>query len=321
MKHHFADLIDRTGGVWTITPNAQRWSCHYDDVADAPDDATRLTLTRHDRNWVRVLALAQLRELTLHEPDQAQLAALAQLPQLTALRISHARPKTLAMLEGMHDLRELVLEYVSAFSDLSPVGRLPALQALHLENLRRVHDFSGLAGATALRDLTLLGTLDWNQPVDDFDFLAGLPALERLHASWFRAPKVSPVMGALRALPRLATLEMGMASLPLEEFAWVEANLPHVDGAVRPATVPTQGQDHEIGARDPRASMPLAEFYQHIDVYVGHQGKRFRSTGFEAMLLGKGERNATGTPEAVLAKCIRHRERYRALVDAHRAAR
>jgi len=34
MKHHFADLIDRTGGVWTITPNAQRWSCHCDDVAD-----------------------------------------------------------------------------------------------------------------------------------------------------------------------------------------------------------------------------------------------------------------------------------------------
>ena len=67
--------------------------------------------------------------------------------------------------------------------------------------------------------------------------------------------------------------------------------------------------------------MPLAEFYQHIDVYVGHQGKRFRSTGFDAMLLGKGERYATGTPEAVLAKCTQHRQRYRALVEAHRAAR
>lgn len=321
MKHHFADLIDRASGVWTITPNAQRWACHYEDVADAPDDAWRLTLTRHDRNWVRVLQLEALRELTLHEPDQAQLAALAQLPQLTALRISHARPKTLAMLEGMHGLRELVLEYVSAFSDLSPVGRLPALQALHMENLRRVHDFSGLAGATALRDLTLLGTLDWNQPVDDFGFLAGLPALERLNVSWFRAPKVSPVMGALLALPRLATLEMGMSGLPLEEFAWIEANLPHVDGAVRPATIPCHGQNHEIGTRDPRFSMPLAEFYQHIDVYVGHQGRRFRSTGFDAMLLGKGERNATGTPEAVLAKCTQHRQRYYALVEAHRAAR
>lgn len=321
MKHHFADLLDRAEGVWTITPNAQRWACHSEDVADVPDDATRLTLTRRDRHWTRVLQLTQLRELTLHEPDAAQLQALAQLPQLTALRISHARPTTLAMLEGMTGLRELVLEYVSGVADLSPLGRLPALQALHLENLRRVSDFAGLGGSRTLRDLAIVGTLDWDQPVQDLGFLATLPSLERLRLTWFRAPKTFPVLGALQGLAQLRTLELGMNALPLEDFAWIEANLPHVEGALRPAAVPTDGNNRELPARDPRAALPLAAFYQLPDVFVGHQGKRYESAQYDALLLGKGERMATGKPDTVRARCEQHRQRYRALVDGFLAAR
>jgi hypothetical protein len=46
MKHHFADMLDRDGGYWTITPNDERWRCHFDDLDDAPADTSRLTLTR-----------------------------------------------------------------------------------------------------------------------------------------------------------------------------------------------------------------------------------------------------------------------------------
>jgi len=142
MKHHFADMLDRSGGYWTMTPNQARWRCHFGDLADAPGDVSRLMITRDDRNWRKALDCQNLVELTLHEPSQEQLAALPDFPPLKALRISHARPASLAMLESQPALQELVLEYVSRVDDLAPVGALPCLTALHLENLRGVSDFS-----------------------------------------------------------------------------------------------------------------------------------------------------------------------------------
>lgn len=315
MKHHFADLLDRSGGYWTITPNAERWSCHYSDVADAPVDTTRLTLTRSDSNWKRALGLAQLVELTLHEPDQAQLEALADFRGLTVLRISHARPKTLAMIVGLSQLRELVLEYVSGVSCLSPLGQLPALQALHMENLRRVSDFSGLAGSRSLRHVAIVGTPDWKQPVDDFGFLGTIPTLESLELCWVKAPSASPVLASLLALERLAKLEIAMGDLPLEEFAWLQARLPHVAGAVRSAFVHSAGQLHAISDEDVRAAMPMDEFLRHPGLQVGEDGRRYEWIADQALLLGKGQRFVSGEAGKVLARCRQHEVQFLALVE------
>lgn len=315
MKHHYADFLDRTGDTWTLTPNAQRWSCHVDDLVDVPDDIERLMVTAGDRNWERMLQLPLLRELTLHEPSQAQLASLAQLPQLTALRISHARPKTLAMLEGMQALRELVLEYVSGFNDLSPVGRLPALSALHLENLRRVSDFSGLAGAPALRNLAVMGTLDWNQPVADPGFLAQLPALEAVSITWFRSPLVSGLPGALMRVPKLRKVHFSMSELPLEDFARIQAWLPNVEGAVREPFVLCGENQRVIDPREEAAALPLEAFLAVPGFWVDAQGRRREHLADSAYLLGKGERMAQGRSASVLARCGQHAQRYRALVE------
>ncbi|WP_313437933.1 hypothetical protein [Stenotrophomonas sp.] len=315
MKHHYADFLDRTGDTWTLTPNAQRWSCHVDDLVDVPDDIERLMVTAGDRNWERMLQLPLLRELTLHEPSQAQLASLAQLPQLTALRISHARPKMLAMLEGMQALRELVLEYVSGFNDLSPVGRLPALSALHLENLRRVSDFSGLAGAPALRNLAVMGTLDWNQPVADPGFLAKLPALEAVSITWFRSPLVSGLPGALLRVPKLRKVHFSMSELPLEDFARIQAWLPNVEGAVREPFVLCGENQRVIDPREEAAALPLEAFLAVPGFWVDAQGRRREHLADSAYLLGKGERMAQGRSASVLARCGQHAQRYRALVE------
>ena len=77
-------------------------------------------------------------------------------------------------------MRELVLEYVSGFYDLSPLKELKSLKSAHFENLRRVSDFSGLSGIASLRYLGINGTLDWDQPIKDFEFLRDLGALEAL---------------------------------------------------------------------------------------------------------------------------------------------
>src|SRR5205823_3862952 len=96
---------------------------------------------------------------------------------------THARPKTIEFISSMSELEELVLEYVSGFNDLSALGRLKHLRAVHMENLRGVSDFSGLAGATNLKYLAIYGTADWQQPIDSFEFLRDLPHLE-LFALW-----------------------------------------------------------------------------------------------------------------------------------------
>ncbi len=318
MKHHFADLLDRSADYWTITPNRERWSCHFDDLSEAPDTVSKLTITRNDKNWQKAKSFEQLTELTLHEPDQSQLGALADFPKLTALRISHARPKTLAMLEGLTALREVVFEYVSGIKDLDPLGRLPSLTALHLENLRGVSDFSSLSPSRSLRSLAIYGTLDWNQPVESFDFLEAMENLEYLKLCWLRVPSEPALFAPLLGLKKLSRLEIGMNELPLEEFAWLEAKLPHVEGAVRHAFARYGGKDRRLDSQDYRAKVPMNEFQRFTGLYVGTDGKRYERIPHQAMLLGKGQRNVTGTDERVAEKCRAHEERYRGLVNQYR---
>jgi hypothetical protein len=306
MKHHYADLLDRSSGYWTITPNRERWSCHFSDLAEAPEDVSRLTITRNDKNWERTKNFKQLVELTLHEPDHAQLAALADFPKLTALRISHARPKTLAMLESHTALLELVLEYVSGISDLEPLGGLPSLTSLHLENLRRVSDFSSL------------GSSDWNQPIESFDFLGSMKSLEFLKLCWVRVPRGPFLFTSLLELKELSRLEIAMGELPLEEFAWLAAKLPHIEGAAMPPFAQYGGEARPIDPDDHRAKMPLKEFQRYSGLYIGEDGKRYENVPHEAFLLGKGQRMVSGAADHVTEKCAAHEAKYRGLVDMYR---
>lgn len=285
VNHHWGDFLDRTvKGMWTMSANAQRWRHHYSDLEEAPEDTSILTLTRDDQNWRRATQLKGLRELTLHQPSQEQLAALESFPQISALRISHARPKDLNFLLGQPALRELVLEYVSGFKDISPVGKLPNLVALHCENLRAVRDFSGLAASRSLELLSIQGTLDWNQPVESFDFLGDIESLKYVSVSWCRAPDEDHPFLSVLKLSHLRKFDVGMNTVPLEVHAWLKARLPSVDGVQRPAFFRGDGDK----------SSP------------------------NAYLLGKGERWITGKEETVAAKCRAHAERFERLVATYR---
>src|SRR6266567_2747208 len=131
----------------------------------------------------------------------------------------------------MIELEEVVLEFISGFGDLSPLGALKHLRALHIENLRRVSDLSGLAGATNLKYLAIYGTLDWQQPIDSFEFLRGLPQLE-VFALWevkCRAPY--PAMLPAVSLRHLKKLRLHRSYLATEEYALLEEGLNVVEGA------------------------------------------------------------------------------------------
>lgn len=318
MKHHFGDSLDRSGGHWTITPNRERWAHHYASLADAPADISVLTLTRDSAEWKRALSFENLIELTLHEPSPSQLAAIPDFCGISILRITHARPKSLAMLQSQQGLREVVLEYVSGVTDLAPVGELPHLSALHIENLRNISDFSGLAGASALRYLSIDGTPDWRQPIASLDFLGAMDALEFLRLLNVGAPKVANPIAALGRSRTIRKLHISMNAFPLDVFAWLEAALPEVDGAKRSPFSRYGGEDRELHPRDIRSKMSLEELAAHSNLYVGADGRRYERVPHQALLLGKGERHISGEPSLVDKRCEVHALRYRKLVEAAR---
>ncbi|WEK46643.1 MAG: hypothetical protein P0Y56_16810 [Candidatus Andeanibacterium colombiense] len=318
MKHHFGDELDRSYGHWTVTPNRERWAHHYPSLDRASDDIATLTLTRDDKAWKRALSFGNLTELTLHNPSQDQLAALTDFPKLAVLRITHAKPKSLTMLSEQKDLRELVLEYVSGVADLDAVGDLPTLTALHIENMRNLSDFAALGSSASLRYLALNGTPDWKQPIASLKFLGSMTAIELLRLGNVRIPEIANPFGSLLNSKTIRWLRLAMHILPLAEYARLEAALPNVDGARRPAFSKYGGIDRELSPRDIRARMPLAQFSEYTNLYVAPDGKRFERVPHQALLLGKGERHVSGAEQFVNERCDAHQQKYDALVSDFR---
>jgi hypothetical protein len=231
MKHHFGDWLDREDGHWKMVPNRERFA-HALGKPRKDDSAMRVALIGKDtRSWERVLELPQLEELTLHEGTTEQFEAVCGLERLKRLRVSHLRPRSIAPISRLAQLEELVLEYVPGFSDLSPLSSLPRLRSLHLENLRRVRDFSGLAGCNSLRLLDIYGTLDWNQPIDDFEFLRGLPQLEVLELAFVTSPRPYPAFLPAASLSRLRKIRIPPHYFEAREYALLSTLLAGVDGA------------------------------------------------------------------------------------------
>ncbi len=318
MKHHFGDFLDRSLGHWSICPNRDRWAFHVDDVKDVPSDQSTLTITKNDRNWERIFDLPKLEELTLHEPSKEQVRSIEQLTGLQRLRITHARPKSLDFLSRLSILRELVLEYVSGVEQLEPLGSLPGLESLHLENLRRVEDFSGVAPSKSLKYLSIDGTLDWRQPVRNLDFLGSLGNLELLRLAGVRVLAATPALSGLARLGKLKKLKIAMNALPIEDFAFIEAICPTVDGASRPAYIVNEAKRRELSSRDYRASMPESEFLGFSNAGITESGERYIVEPMSAFLLGKGTRTLSGKPENIIKKCKEYEARYRQMVEEYR---
>lgn len=329
MRHHFGDSLDRDGDYWTLVPNRERYAYRIADVPAGSREILIVTIGKTDENLARALTLPNLEELTLHEPTPEQLLAIGSLRSVKRLRVTHARPKTLDFIGAMSGLEEVVLEYVSGFSDLSPLSGLKKLRALHIENLRRVSDFSGLAGATTLRYLAIHGTFDWEQPIDGFEFLRGLPQLEVL-ALWqvkCRAPY--PALLPATALSRLKRLRVHGSYLATEEFALLEEGLNGVEGATWGPYRTVARSQLQLPHHDVRAHLPLETLRtHHPDVRVHYDGKRFiddpDSRWFEFTGRGAG-RVKCSSPHAE-AKCRELAQRYaemkqeaRALIDRERA--
>jgi hypothetical protein len=314
-------MLDRDGGYWTIIPNRERYAYAIADVPAGSREITIATIGKNDDHWRLALTLPNLEELTLHEPTNEQLQAISALRALKRLPITHAHPKTLGFIQGISTVEELVLEYVSGFTDLSPLRALKHLRALHLENLRRVSDFSGLAGVESLRYLAVNGTLDWKQPIAEFEFLRGLPRLEVLRMFQVSTKREYPALIPALQLANLKELHVNGREFATEEYALLEEGLPGVQGAHWGPFRSWTYAYVELPADDIRARLP-AEVIRanHPEVQLAYDGKREvedpASRWFEAT--GKGAGRVKCQSPAAEAKCRHYAERYAAMRAAAR---
>lgn len=275
MKHHFADLLDRDGSYWSMVPNQERHRYRIDDMSQGDETVRAVTIGKHDLRRDLLPTLPNVEEVTLHEPDQQQLCELSGIKNLKRLRISHVRLKDIDFIAELPGVEELVMEYVSGFSDLSPLRRLPALRSLHLENLRKVSDFSGLDGMAGLQYLRIDGTLDWKQPILNFEFLSGLAGLEVLSLGQVISKAAYPAFLPARHLKSLRKIWVPSNMFDMAEYALLSVMLPDVQGADWRAYHHTCYSYLPLQEGDARFHMPLEELKaHHPEVSVIYTGER-----------------------------------------------
>lgn len=230
MKFHWVDFLARDLGHWNFTENRERFAAYQRDLADLPTERpTIVTINRDTLNWDQLSRLDFIEELTVHEPTAKQLKALELPKNLKRFRMTHARPNSIDFIEDAANLEEVILEYVSKFTDLGPIARLPKLRALHLENLRSVTGFSCLDHCTQLKNLAILGTFDWRQPIDSLAFLNQITALEHLSLVLVKYNRERALSDELETRPGLLSLSIGDNDFTLDDFAWLEAATPNVE--------------------------------------------------------------------------------------------
>jgi Leucine-rich repeat (LRR) protein len=228
MKHHFGDFLDRTEDYWTTIPNRERFAFIADFEIANKDDVKILTISKHQKqeHWTQVFDCINLEELTLHNPSKEQIQAIRKLTKLKRIRITFFRANDIEFLGELTNLEEVILEYVSGFSDLNPLQKLTKLKSLHLENLRKVSNFDGLKGINSLRYLYIDGTLDWKQPIENFSFLEGLPNLEIIAFRFVINKTEFPAFLPILKLRKLKRVRIGYATFQTKEYAFLQTALP-----------------------------------------------------------------------------------------------
>jgi hypothetical protein len=190
-----------------------------------------------------------------------------------------------------------------------------------MENLRRVSNFSGLCGINSLRYLAIYGTLDWKQPIENFEFLRGLPGLEVLALWQIISRKSYPALLPAISLRCLKKLNLHGSYLAVEEYALLEEGLQDVEGATWGPFRTVAYSQVTLPSSDIRAQLPEKVIRTNYpEVMIRFDGRREiddpDSRWFEFTGKGAG-RIKCGSPKAE-QRCREYAERYDEMKQAAR---
>lgn len=228
MEQETEGLFGRIDHYWKMIPTHHTPSYSVDKVTSDYKRVQVLTLSKSHQNWKLILECPHLEELNLDQPSLDQIQAIVQLNELKRLRIKNLRVKDVEFVCSLMGLEELSLEYVSGFSDLSPLQNLPKLKALHFENLKKVSSFDGLRGIKSLKYLHISGALDWKQPIEGFTFLEQLPELEILSLVSYVLKAPFPAFKSIVKLQKLLEIRIPRGTLDTAEYAFLEVAKPEL---------------------------------------------------------------------------------------------
>mgnify|MGYP003701496641 FL=1 len=108
MKHHFGDLLDRTGDYWSIVPNRERYAYTADEEIKNKEAVKILTISKYDKCWKQIFDCPNIEELTLHEPNKEQICEIRKLTQLTRLRVTHLKTNDINFIADLIHINELI---------------------------------------------------------------------------------------------------------------------------------------------------------------------------------------------------------------------
>lgn len=132
MKHHFGDFLDRTADYWTTIPNRDRYAFVANFKISNKDEVKILTISKNQdkEHWEQIFDCPYLEELTLHYPSKEQVQAVRKLKNIKRLRVTFFKAIDIEFIADLFNIEELILEYVSGFSDLTPLLKLTKLKSL-----------------------------------------------------------------------------------------------------------------------------------------------------------------------------------------------
>lgn len=151
MKQEIEGLLGKIDHYWKIVPTHHTASYSVEKEIVDVKSVKVLTISKHHQNWKIIFECPSLEEIHLDQPSTEQVQVISELKDVKRLRIKSFRTKDINFVRALKNLEEISLEYVSGFSDLSPLQSLPKLKALHLENLKKVSSFDGLKGIKSLK--------------------------------------------------------------------------------------------------------------------------------------------------------------------------
>lgn len=176
------------------------------------------------RQWIaRFPALPQLRRLYLwSHVNQSLFDAVCGSGRLECLVIKWSSIRRLDAIRNQEHLRWLALGSSTRLESLQPLTALARLTHLELENLKKIEDFAPLTALRSLESLAVTGSMWTRQKVGSLQPFGEM--------TWLRALAVDTThVESLRPLARLRNLEsLGIGGrLPMQEYAWLSAKLPH----------------------------------------------------------------------------------------------
>jgi hypothetical protein len=117
---------------------------------------------------------------------------------------------------------------------IEPLGQSEKLKSLHLENLKRITDWSPLASLKGLEGLCVSGGLWAMQKVKSLEPFSALTSLQWLDLGGVESQDLS--LRPLGKLPRLKSVVVNLGKYPIEELAWLRAKLPAAASKIKPFT-------------------------------------------------------------------------------------